>query len=226
MRALVLTMILLFWSSACASSRASLEATIAVQVADDHGRALGGVAIALDDTPVAVTDASGRASAVVQSRISTRVRLQARCPDDYRPLEARQLALSQRDQATGTLQLRFTCIPKLRSLAVVVRAPGAEGLALRVDGVPVAKIQPDGTSHLVLKRAADTTLRLSLDTSAAPTLHPQFPVREVLVGDRDEIIVFDQALVARALVTKPRAVRHRATAGPSRHVPYAIGRSD
>lgn len=209
----------------CADAQTSREASIAVDVADDQGRALSGVPILLDDTPIATTDGAGHARAIVQAAKSGRVRVKARCPAAYRDAEARSVALSRADTQTPPLTLRMICAPKLRTLAVVVRAPGGEGLTLRADGAPVAQVAADGTAHVVLQRAPETSLRLSLDTATAPKLSPQFPAREVQVTDRDEIVVFDQALTSTAPVLR-RAAPKQAPAKDARHVPYAIGRAD
>jgi hypothetical protein len=223
-----LTISLMFgvvFSLGCADAQTSREATIAVDVADDQGRALSGIPILLDDTPIATTDGHGHARAIVQAVQTGRVRVRAQCPAAYRDAEARSVALSRADAQTPPLTLRVICAPKLRTLAVVVRAPGGEGLTLRADGAPVAQVAADGTAHVVLQRAPETSLRLSLDTADAPKLSPQFPAREVQVVDRDEIVVFNQVLTShtpalRRAAPKPTRIKE------ARHVPYAIGRAD
>ncbi len=228
MRALVfLASCVAMLSGACATREGTREAQLFVEVADDRGHALAGVPIDMDGTTIATTDASGKARATVQAAQRSRVQIGARCPTAYRNSASRSIALSRREQAAPALHLHMTCAPKLRTLAVVVRAPGAEGLTVRVDGLPLTKVQPDGTAHSVIQRAPDSSLRLTLDTTDAPTLRPQFPVREVHVSDRDDIIVFDQALTAPAEPLRTRArARTKVAPVPARHVPYAIGRSD
>lgn len=225
MRAVVLLLSCVAVCGACTSREVTREARLFVEVADDQGRALAGVSIDMDGTSIATTDVAGHARATVQGGHRSRIQIGARCPLTFRESAPRTIALARREQASAAHHLRMVCAPKLRTLAVVVRAPGAEGLTLRADGVPLTQVRPDGTAHAVLQRAPDSNLRLTLDTTEAPKVVPQFPVREVHVSDRDDIIVFDQTLVARATPVKRRA-RVAAPVTPARHVPYAIGRSD
>jgi hypothetical protein len=96
---------------------------------------------------------------------------------------------------TARLELSFRCRPALRELVVVVRAPGGEGLWLRADGEPVGRVATDGTLHAIVRRAPGSEVRLLLDTGELPLL-PANPVRELRVADRDELVVFDQALTS------------------------------
>ena len=208
----------------CTQDRAPREAFISVDVTDDQGHFMPNISILVDETPAATTDKKGHARAIVQAETSGRVRVQAKCPDDYRSAEARSVVLSRQGGRGTPLTLRMTCAPLRRTLAVVVRAPGAEGLTLRADGAPVAHVAADGTAHVVLQREPDSTLRLSLDTSDAPKLSPQFPVRELHVADRDEIVIFDQPLVAQVKPVRRVTRKPPAPAPEIRHVPYSIGR--
>ncbi len=226
MIAITLPFVLAFLAG-CTEVAASREASVAVYVADDQGRPLSGIAVLVDDTPIATTNEAGHARVIVQAEKRARVRLKAQCPDAYRDAEARSVALSRADSQKAPLTLRMVCAPKLRTLSVVVRAPGGEGLTLRADGAPVAKIAADGTAHVVLQRAPETDLRLSLDTTGAPKLLPQFPVREVHVTDRDEIVVFDQTLTTRPAPARLRRIAPKPSPTvPVQHVPYPIGRSN
>ncbi len=223
MRALILSLAIASLAVACAGAQPAREASLSVDVVDDQGGALTGIAILVDDAPVATTNGQGRARAIVQAEKSARVRVRAQCPQTYREAEARMVALSRADAQSAPLALRMTCTPKLRTLAVVVRAPGGEGLTLRADGVPIAKVGADGSAHVVVERAPDTKVRLSLDTAEHPKLLPQYPAREVNVTERDEIVVFDQAFATRTQPARRGAPKHEPPAEP-RHVPYAIGR--
>lgn len=191
---------------------------IDVQVSDDQGDALSEVPVSVDEVPAKVTDASGKVSLTVSAPLDRRLRIRAKCPEAYRPSEPRPVSTA----GAALLELRFQCRPRLRTLAVVVNAPAGAGLIVRADGEPIGKVAGDGTLHAVLKRAPEAELRLTLDTSTAPLLRPQSPVQDVLVPDRDEIVVFDQPLT----MAPPRRTR---THGPEakaepRHIPYAIGR--
>lgn len=220
----MLALILALALSACASDPShSSEAVLGIEVTDDRGKALTGVPILIDGERAAMSDARGRAQAIVQGRAGRRVELEPACPPEYRDPTSRSVLLAPRGTRQAELLLRLSCVPLLRTVGVVVRALGGTGLVLRADGEAVATIGADGLAHVLVRRAPESSLRLSLDTGHAPHLAPQFPVREVHVGERDAIVVFDQVFAP--------AVPARAEPGPKRRrfqrdqarIPYAIG---
>jgi hypothetical protein len=217
------TLCVLLLGAACAEPVQEPRIELQVSVQDDSGGALAAVPVAIDGVQVATSDARGQARAVVHAAEAGKVRVSAQCPSSYRSADARVVSLGARASA---LTLALVCKPVERKLAVVVRAPGAEGAWVRADGEPLGRLDSEGTLHALVKRAPDSTLRLTIDTSEAPRLWPQHPVRELRVADRDDIVVFDQAFTVA--VPTPRTTRTARTtrkAGPSTHVPYAIGRA-
>lgn len=216
MRTVVLLLAVTLLACRVGSPRETLH--IDVAVTDDSGDPLAEVPVSVDDSITKRSDSNGKASLTVSAALDRRVRIRALCPEAYRSSEPRTVSVS----GGVRLELRFQCRPKLRTLAVVVNAPHAEGLLMRADGEPIGKIGADGTLHAVLKRPPEAELRLMLDTSSAPLLRPQNPVEDVLVPDRDEIVVFDQALTA-APARRGRSIAPVAKVEP-RHIPYAIGK--
>jgi hypothetical protein len=221
MRALILLVGLCLLSGCrVGSPRETLR--IDVQVSDDRGDPLAEVPVLVDEAHAKATDAQGKVSLTVSAALDRRLRIRADCPEAYRPSEPRTVTTA----GSALLELRFQCRPRLRTLAVVIHAPDGAGLTARADGEPIGKVAADGTLHAVLKRPPEAELRLTLDTSTAPLLRPQSPIQDVLVPDRDEIVVFDQPFTLAA----PRRARGPAR-GPApepkvepRHIPYAIGR--
>lgn len=202
------------------------EVQLALEVIDDRGTPLPGVPLLLDGARATVTDARGQARTLVQARRGRRVELRPACSSQYRRSEARSVLLSSRGERRAPLTLRLVCAPLERTLAVVVRAPGGAGFPLRADGQVIATIGEDGLAHALLRRAPDTTLRLSLDTGSAPRVLPQFPAREVHVADRDEIVVFDQAFTQAPAVRIPARLPRPSPNRHEKRLPYAIGRAD
>jgi hypothetical protein len=190
-----------------------------VAVRDDMGAPLSGVPVSLDGVQVATSDTQGQARALVLGSAAGRVHVSAECPASYRPAPPRSLPLSAEARV---LALKIVCSPRERTLAVVVRAPGSEGAVVRADGEPLGRIDSEGVLHALIARPAESTLRLTIDTSEHPRLLPQHPVREVLVADRDDIVVFDQTFtLAQAKLARPK----RPAKPEPTHVPYAIVRS-
>jgi hypothetical protein len=213
-----LTLLLALLLVACRVGSPRETRSIDVTVTDDAGDPLAEVPLTVDELPSKHTDAVGKASLSVSAGLDRRIRIAAVCPEAYRPSEPRTVAMA----GAGRLELRFQCRPRLRTLAVVVNAPRAQGLTMRADGESIGKIGADGTLHAVLKRTPEAELRLMLDTSSAPQLRPQNPVQDVVVPDRDEILVFDQQLTsAPARRNKPATPTAKVE---MRHIPYAIGR--
>ncbi|MFT3928090.1 MAG: hypothetical protein QM778_36515 [Myxococcales bacterium] len=210
----------LMFTIGCAAGDESQEVRFHVSVRDDQLQAQPGVSIEVDGQAVASTDTQGRASVSFHAR-ANRARIAVRCPSGYHASEPRSIPLSRRGRQPP-LELVFTCRPAQRTLLLVVRAPEGVGMPVLADGEALGHVAEDGTFHAVIKRAPDATLRLTLDTTDAPLLVPQHPVREITVGERDEIIVFDQELRA---ARPPRRVRQTSgkSSSATRHIPYAIG---
>lgn len=206
--------------SACPAASPSEGARLLrVVVRDDRGQALPDVPVEVEGLSATSTAADGSASISLGPTGAPRARVAVNCPAAYRAVEPRHVVRT-RALSSSTLELAFVCRPRLRTLAVVVRAVGGEGLVLRADGEALGEVAADGTLHVVLERPPESELRLMLDTGDRP-LTPRNPARELRVADRDELVVFDEQL---ALV-KPRVVR--ATVAPAKPpppppLPYAI----
>lgn len=190
-----------------------------VVVRDDRGSVLSNVPVEVEGLAATTTAADGTARVSLGSEGAPRARVAVICPADYRPVEPRHVVRTRALSST-TLELAFVCRPRLRTLAIVVRAVGGEGLVLRADGEALGQVAADGTLHVVLERPPESELRLLLDTSDR-ALVPRNPTRELRVADRDELVVFDEQLapvkrrVVRATVAAPKLP-------PPPPLPYAI----
>ncbi|MDB4974272.1 MAG: hypothetical protein JWN48_2613 [Myxococcaceae bacterium] len=180
---------------ACQSVAPPPGRSVRVSVADEEGHALAGVPVEIDGLLATRTAADGTAGISLAAVGPQRARIGVRCSPATRELPPR---IVQRASPGGSarLELSFVCRPRERKLAVVVRAPGGKGLMLRADGEPAGRIEADGTLHALVSRAPDSELRLMIDTGDL-SLSPRNPTRVVHVGDRDELVIFDQPLVAR-----------------------------
>jgi len=204
---------------ACASEHSEAPMLVRVHVRDDRGEPVAGATIEVEGIAAISSAADGRAQVSLGSRGSPRTRVGVSCPAAYRPVEPRHLVRGASTRS-APLELAFTCRPKLRTLVVVARAPGGEGLVLRADGEPLGQIGADGTLHALLRRAPESDLRLMLDT-AGRALLPQHPARELRVADRDELVVFDERLSTAKVRPAPRPqVAVSKPAAPP--LPYAI----
>lgn len=206
-------------SPACEPSPAPSLRGLVVAARDDEGRALPGIPVELDGIATTRTGEAGTARISLSASGPARARIGVRCGAASRDAPPRTVTRAQAG-GSGWLELTFTCRPLLRRLVVVVRAPGAQGAWLRADGQPVARIESDGTLHASLERAPESELRLMLDTGGLP-LSPRNPVLDVRVPDRDELIVFDQALVPTRAASRRKPAPAPRREAPSA-LPYAI----
>lgn len=190
---------------ACLLLEEAPSRVLAVSVTDEDGRPLAGRAVEIDGLAATTTARDGVARVALSSAGPPRVRVGVSCPAGSRELPPRHVPRLM-EGGTARLELSFRCRPSLRELAVVVRAPGGEGLWLRADGEPIGRVAADGTLHAKVVRPPDSEVRLLLDTGDLP-LSPPNPVRELRVADRDELVIFDQALTS----AKPRVVDARRT---------------
>lgn len=186
MRALIVALCLL---AACRIGSSHTLQQVEIRVTDDHGEPLAEVPVEVHQHIVASTDGEGRAAVSVAVVGNGGASIRALCPEAYRPSDPRVLAAN----GAAPQLLQFQCRPRLRTLAVVVNAPSAIGAALQADGRPLGKVGTDGTLHAVLKRRPGSQLRLLLDAPAARA------VKELVVPDRDEIVLFDPLLASAAV---------------------------
>jgi len=222
MHALKLGWLLVAVLAAGCFGREETAVRLLVRVSDDQGAAQASVPVELDGVQTATTDKEGRATVTFVAR-ANRVQLAVHCPSGFQSPEPRSVPLPRQGRQPP-LELTFACRPLRRTLLLVVRAPEAAGMPVLADGESLGNVTAEGTFHAVLQRPPEAVLRLTLDTSSAPRFVPQNPVREVRVADRDEIVVFDQALALLPPARRPSAPRRaQAESNTRSHVPYAIG---
>jgi hypothetical protein len=221
-RALTIATLLAALSTVACLPREEQAIRFLIRVHDDQGAAQRAIPVLLDGIATAVTDDAGESPLVFRPH-ANRVQIAVRCPSGFHSPDPRTLAVSRAGHQ-APLELAFVCRPLKRTLLVIVRAPQAVGLPVLADGESLGTVQVDGSFHGVLERPPEAVVRLMLDTSEAPLLLPQNPVREFRVADQDEIVVFDQALAPAPPARRARVTpRVSAAAQLKAHVPYAIG---
>jgi hypothetical protein len=181
--------------------------------------AVSNTGIFVDDTQVGVTDSGGEILLSLPKHDGTVVQLTGHCPQGYRGLRTSiRLALRRLQRVDGQgssapLREQLTCEPTRRDTLVMVHAMGAPPLAVLIDGVLRATTNADGIAHVLLHAEAGTRFQIMLETSANPALLPQRPTRPLVVGDDDDVFVFEQEFK----VVKPAIHSH-----PKVKIPYRI----
>jgi hypothetical protein len=193
--------------------------SIRVAVHDDEGRAMVGIPVEIDGISTIKTGSDGSARISLAASGPPRARIGVSCAPGYRELPPRHIPRAVLG-STAKLDLAFSCRPRQRKLALVVNAPGAQGLLLRADGAPVGRIEADGTLHATVMREPESDLRLMIETGERPVM-PRNPTRELRVADHDELVVFDQPLTALPLRGRRKRVAPAHTASTP-VLPYEI----
>jgi hypothetical protein len=186
---------------------------LTVRVESDPGQPLAGAAIVRDGRTLAQTDAQGLAQLQLAGAPGERVPLQVSCPHGYRsPDKPLSIALKPLVEHGRRPQYRAVCLPLLRSVVVAVRAQNGPNLPVKYLGKEIARTDPAGACHALLKVAPGETVTLTLDTSSAEhaRLMPQSPELRLTVPERDELIVFEQTFKREPEKRAPRKKQERA----------------
>jgi hypothetical protein len=193
-----------------ASPRGRYE--FAVRVESDPGTPLAGAVLSHGGRKLAVTGASGSVRLAAEGKEGESVAFHVTCPDGHRspptPLAVLLRRLSEKNKRP---EYEVSCPPKARTVVVAVRAERGANLPVRYLDRELGRTDASGAAHVVLQAEPESTVELSLDTSAAPALRPQNPSARFEIGARDEVFSFVQSFQ----VETPPAARSRAR-GPVR----------
>jgi hypothetical protein len=193
-----------------------------VRAHSDDERPLAGVVISAAGRRLGATDAAGNVTVRVPGDEGQSIPVSITCPEGFiAPQAPAPLRLtSARALATGKtepLVYETTCDRKERNVVVAVRASGSSGLPILINGQRHAVTDENGIAHVALTVDRDApSLRVDLDTAAAPSLMPQNPGRTFALKGKDSILIFDQTFSHRM------RRRPKAASAPPRHVPQRL----
>jgi hypothetical protein len=191
---------------ACQQALHPVSFPVRVKATSDQGEPLAGVKIAAGGRELGATDAAGLLQASLTGDEGQRVQLGFVCPDRYERLgQGPSLILRKLSNldlgAPQHTSVEVQCAPSLRSKVIAVRA-GQPDLPVLLRGEVVARTNERGTTHVLLRERAGTSVRLTLDTSSAPQLRPASPVRMFAVSGKDDFAVWDQPF--EVIAKKPK----------------------
>lgn len=202
---------------ACAPRSDDHELTgIMFRTESDAGSPLPGVTISIDDEVAGVSDQTGTLLVNVRVPQEERVRVGYSCPHGHSPLSAeRSVAIrpsaALRSVEWAPLEVTLRCAPKVRIVAIVIRASPPMELPVSLDGTVVATTDEDGLAVLTLRAATGTHLEVQLDTRNHPRVFPSSPRRRFAIGDHHDVVVFDQRFeqhsVPRRRRRRPRIIK-------------------
>jgi hypothetical protein len=157
---------------------------------------------------LAPTGPDGVSSTTILALAGTKLEVEASCPEGYSTPEPLIRLTLQHMQAVGPervilpLAVSVRCVRAERLATVVVRADGQGGLPVILDGKVVGKTNFAGIAQVVLQMPSNSTFTVGLDTRSKPRLRPQQPENQFLLGDADDVFVFDQTFLERKLKKK------------------------
>ena len=193
---LILGMASLLACVACdraAGSTKLIEVTISVRA--DRSVPLSGVPVRVDGDLAGRTDRAGLLRIELASSLRREVRLEPICPEGYRqpdrPSVLRLLSYTGEDAHSG-LELELTCRPARRRAVFIVRAIGAPGIPIRLDGDVVERTNRDGVAHFSRSALPGTEYLVELDAAEHPELLPRRTAHRFELPDRDELFVVEQ----------------------------------
>ncbi len=186
---------------------------VGVRVESDPGEGLPNATLSMHGRRLGVTDATGLTVATLAGVSGETIELQVSCPDGFRqPSSALLARLRPSQKSSDRPEYRVACPPLRRKLVVAVKTDGSPDLPVRVLGEEIARTDRFGTAHALFHVAPGDVLVVKLDTSAQPAWMPRDPELRVVMPDRDELVLFQQAF------TKPkpkRTPRHKAPEEPT-----------
>ncbi len=186
--------------------RAETEDRVPIKGAEYSGLLLPeGTALALSPT-----ESDGLSRTSVEAVEGAQLEIEVRCPEGHRastPVLNLTLQSIVDVGAAGPLPVRASveCRRVYRLAAVVIRAGGAAGLPVLVDGRAVGRTDHMGLAHLMVQIGRNASFRVGLDTSARPELRPSSPTRTYLVHEREDVFVLDQPFQKKPKPKKRRA---------------------
>jgi hypothetical protein len=175
---------------------------VGVRVESDPGVGLPGAMLSMHGRQLGVSDAAGLTLATLAGVSGETIELNVSCPRGFRqPTAALLVRLRPAQKASDRPEYRVACPPVQRRLVLAVKTDGTADLPVRVLGEEIARTDRYGAAHALLNVAPGDVVVVKLDTSAQGSLMPRDPELRVVMPERDELVLFQQAF------SKPRARR-------------------
>jgi hypothetical protein len=180
----------------CASPKKLPERyPISINIDAGPNRPVAGATVHAGTSELGTSDAEGRVNAVLSGLEGQVLELSVECPDGHRsPDKALAVTLRAVAETDRRPEYHARCEPLLKTLVVAVRAEHGPNLPVLYLGREVARTDRDGAAHVLLRRPAEDTVELTLDTHEHPELRPRNPSARFQVGFEDEVVAFEPPL--------------------------------
>jgi hypothetical protein len=162
-------------------------------VESDPGKPMVGATLSRSGVVVATTDVTGHAPVTVKGVEGELTDVTVACPEGFQsPTKPIRVRLTRLVEKGKLPEYRERCPPTVRRVVVAVRAENGPGLPVMYLNKAVTRTNQDGVAHFALEVAPRTSFQVVLDTSERRDLKPQSPPKVFVVGETDDILLFDQ----------------------------------
>jgi hypothetical protein len=166
---------------------------IFVRVEGDPGRPVEGASVVHQSKVVGTTNGEGRAMLTFPGVEGDVVVVQVACPEGFQsPSTPLNLRLNRLADKSKVPEYSTACPPTLRRVVVAVRAENGPNIPVVYLNREITRTDVSGAAHLALHVAPGSQFQVWLDTKDRKDLKPQRPAKLFVVGQQDDIFVFDQ----------------------------------
>jgi hypothetical protein len=209
-----ITSALLSLAAACSlfdqapSADSNVSTKVTIKAIDDVGVAVARTEVLLGKKSRGLTGADGTLTIALTGRPGQVAPLNVKCPEGYAsPEKTVDVGITELAAGSPAPLFEARCTALAHSLVVAIRAENGPNLPVIYLGKELARTDPEGVAHVVLKLPPGETASLRLDTSAAPALKPQNPELMFKASNRDEMVLLEQkfSIVRKAVVVRAPA---------------------
>jgi len=166
---------------------------IFVKVESDPGKPVIGAVVTRANKVLATTGADGRGMLTLLGAEGETTDVNVKCPDAYTsPVKATSLRLTRFADRSKVPEYGVTCPPMLRRVVVAVKADNGANLPVVYLNRIITRTDISGAAHFALEVAPGAQFQVALDTAEQPRLKPTSPSKPFMVGQHDDIMVWEQ----------------------------------
>ena len=179
---------------------------VLIRVEADPGKPIKGADLFFNGQKIASTDDTGLGKLRLTGKDGETFDVVVKCPEGYvSPNRAVSVMLRRLAEPGKKPEYAALCPPTTRLIVVAVRAEGGPNLPVMYLGREVARTDPSGAAHVLLRLRPDEQFDLLLDTNEKGNerLRPQNPRTAFFVKQKDDVFTFDQKFSLEAIRRVP-----------------------
>lgn len=187
---------------------------ISIKVESDPGKPVPGASISRSNKLLGTTNVEGRVNLKIGGVEGEFTDVTVTCPEGFQtPLKPLSVKLTRLADKTKVTEYAVSCPPAMRRVVVAVRAENGPNLPVMYLDRPVTRTDAGGAASFALEVPPGSQFTVALNTIERRDIKPISPSKLFVVGQQDDVFLFDQKFD----VEKPKYVK---PAGP--HIPKAL----